>query len=215
MILQTLLVGPLGVNCYIIGDETTREALVVDPGGNAREILAALKRQRLSVSAIVNTHAHFDHVLGVDELRAATRAPFLLHADEAPILAAAQAGAANFGLHIAQPAPADRWLQDGDVVAVGAIKLTVLHTPGHTPGGLCLAADGMVLSGDTLFQGSIGRTDFPGGDYAILMQSIRDKLLPLPDATVVYPGHGAATTIGAEKQLNPFVRPLITGLWNV
>ncbi len=120
-----------------------------------------------------------------------------------------------WGMHVAQPAPPERLLHEGDEVKVGSIALKVLHTPGHTPGGICLLQDKMVFVGDTLFQGSIGRTDFPGGDYATMMQSLRDKLLPLPEETVVYPGHGAATTIGEEKQLNPFVRPLITGRWMV
>ncbi|MGE5262236.1 MAG: MBL fold metallo-hydrolase [Acidobacteriota bacterium] len=215
MILQTLLVGPLGVNCYLLADETTREAIVVDPGGNARDILNALQQHRLKVTAIVNTHAHFDHILALNEIRATTHAPFMLHADEVPVLAAAKGSAASFGMGISQPAPADRLLKDGDTIAVGALQFKVLHTPGHTPGGICLLEGKNVFVGDTLFQGSIGRTDFPGGDYATLMSSIRDKLLPLADDTVVYPGHGSPTTIGEEKQLNPFVRPLITGKWVV
>ena len=215
MILQTLLVGPLGVNCYILADETTREAMVVDPGGNARDILNALQHHRLKVTAIVNTHAHFDHILALNEIRATTHAPFMLHADEVPVLAAAKASAASFGMGISPPAPADRLLKDGDTVVVGALLFKVLHTPGHTPGGICLLEEKNVFVGDTLFQGSIGRTDFPGGDYATLMSSIRDKLLPLADDTIVYPGHGTSTTIGEEKQLNPFVRPLITGKWVV
>jgi glyoxylase-like metal-dependent hydrolase (beta-lactamase superfamily II) len=215
MILQTLLVGPLGVNCYVLADEKTREAIVVDPGGNARDILNALQHHRLQVTAIVNTHAHFDHILALNEIRATTHAPFMLHADEVPVLAAAKVSAASFGMGISPPAPADRLLKDGDTIAVGALQFKVLHTPGHTPGGICLLEGKNVFVGDTLFQGSIGRTDFPGGDYATLMSSIRDKLLPLADDTVVYPGHGSPTTIGEEKQLNPFVRPLITGKWVV
>ncbi len=215
MILQTLLVGPLGVNCYIVGDEQTREALVVDPGGNAREILNALQQQQLRVVAIVITHAHFDHILALDDVRAATHAPLWMHAAEAPILEHAEAAGAIWGIHVKTPAPADRLLHDGDTVSAGAINLKVLHTPGHTPGGICLLGNKLVFVGDTLFQGSIGRTDFPGGDYAALMQSIRDKLLPLADDTFVYPGHGPVTTIGEEKELNPYVRPLITGRYMV
>jgi hydroxyacylglutathione hydrolase len=215
MILEKLLVGALGVNCYILGDENTREAIVIDPGGDACEILDTLQQHRLTLRAIVNTHAHFDHVIALNELRAETRAPFLLHADEVPILAAAQRSSAMFGLYIPQPAPADRLLREGDEVRAGAMALKVLHTPGHSPGGICLLHESGVFVGDTLFQGGIGRTDFPGSDYATLMRSIRDKLLTLPDDTVVYPGHGDKTTIGEEKQLNPFVRPLVTGRWNV
>ncbi len=232
MILERLVVGPLGVNCYILGDDAAREAFVIDPGGNARDILNALQLHQLKVSAIVNTHAHFDHVVALDEIRAATGAPFMIHVDEADMLAKAQASAALFGLAIPLQKPADRLLHDGDELNAGKISLKVLHTPGHTPGGICLlngkvraqyiadtaipsGIEPLLFAGDTLFQGSIGRTDFPGGDYAALMRSIRDKLFPLPDDTVVYPGHGSSTTLREEKTLNPFLRPLMTGEWNV
>lgn len=215
MILETLVVGPLGVNCYIVGDDKTRQVVVIDPGGNAREILDTLRHGRLTPVAIVATHAHFDHLLALDEVRAQTRAPFLLHANEAPVLATATIGAQFFGFAIPQPAPADRLLHEGDEVRAGSIALKVLHTPGHSPGGICLLRDQCVFVGDTLFQGGIGRVDLPGGDYAALMRSIRDKLLTLPDDTAVYPGHGDATTIGEERQLNPFLHPLRTGRWTV
>jgi glyoxylase-like metal-dependent hydrolase (beta-lactamase superfamily II) len=215
MILDVLLVGPLGVNCYILGDEHTRQAVVIDPGGNPREILKTIEKRALKIIAIVNTHAHFDHVLALTEVRAATGAPFLLHAGEAQILASAQMSGAMFGMAMRQPAPPDRLLNDGDTIPVGALRLKVLHTPGHTPGGICLLFDNRVIVGDTLFQSGIGRTDFPGGDYATLMTSIRDKLLTLPDETIVYPGHGPATTIGEERALNPFLRPFATGQWDV
>ena len=215
MILETLTVGPLGVNCYIVGDDKTREAVVVDPGGNARDILDTLRRERLVPIAIVITHAHFDHIIALAEVRAQTHAPLYLHADEVEVLASAQLGATMFGFAMAQPAAAEHLLRDGDEVRVGALSLKILHTPGHTPGGICPLCEGHVLVGDTLFQGSIGRTDLPGGDYATLMRSIRDKLLVLPDETGAHPGHGAATTIGEERRFNPFLRPLITGRWNV
>ncbi|MBI5035303.1 MAG: MBL fold metallo-hydrolase [Chloroflexi bacterium] len=215
MILETLTVGPLGVNCYIVGDDQTREVIIIDPGGNARDILDTLRRDQLKTIAIVNTHAHFDHVIALTEIRAQTHAPFYLHADEVQILSGAQLGASMFGFPMSQPAPAERLLKDGDQVSVGGMALDVLHTPGHTPGGICLLHDRHVFVGDTLFQGSIGRTDFPGGDYGTLMRSIRDRLLTLPDETIVHPGHGDATTIGEERQLNPFLRPLITGQWTV
>ena len=215
MILETLVVGPLSVNCYVIGDETTREAIVLDPGGNARAILQAIERQRLHVKMIINTHAHFDHVLALTELRVATRAPFAIHADEVVVLESAKESAAHFGMTVRQPDSAERLLNEGDTVNVGAFTFKVLHTPGHTPGGLCLYGEQHVFTGDTLFQGSIGRTDFLGGDYMTLMLAIRDKLLPLPDETIVHPGHGSATTIGEERVLNPLIRPLITGQWNV
>jgi hydroxyacylglutathione hydrolase len=215
MLLEPLIVGPLAVNCYVLGDEKTREGIVIDPGGDPRKIIDAIKAAQLHVVAIVNTHAHFDHVGALNEVRDFTRAPFMLHVDETPILAGAQMSAAMFGMSIAQPEPADRLLRDGDAVSAGAVTLKVLHTPGHTPGGICLLEGRHIFVGDTLFQGSIGRTDFPGGDYGALMASLRDKLMPLPDETMVYPGHGAATTIGEEKRFNPFLRPLITGQWEV
>ncbi|MBM3128095.1 MAG: MBL fold metallo-hydrolase [Chloroflexi bacterium] len=215
MILETLVVGPLGVNCYLVGDEKTREAIVIDPGGDARAILDTLRHGRLTPIAIVATHAHFDHLLALEEVRQQTRAPFFLHADEAPVLANASIGARLFGFVFGQPAPADRLLRAGDEVRAGSLAFKVLHTPGHSPGGMCLWRDNHVFVGDTLFQGGIGRTDLPGGDYATLMRSIRDKLLTLPDDTRVYPGHGDATTIGEERHRNPFLRPLETGQWNV
>jgi hydroxyacylglutathione hydrolase len=215
MILETLVVGPLAVNCYLLGDEKTHEGILVDPGDDARAIIVAIKQHQLKIGAIVNTHAHFDHVGALNELREITGAPFMLHADEVPMLGSAKMSAAMFGLDIQTPNPADRLLHQGDEIAAGSVTLKVLHTPGHTPGGICLLEGSHVFTGDTLFQNSIGRTDFPGGDYAALMASIRDKLLSLPEATIVHPGHGGATTIGAEKQFNPFVRPLITGKWEV
>ncbi len=215
MIIETLTVGPLAVNCYIIGDEKTREAAIIDPGGNARDILDTLRREQLKTIAIVNTHAHFDHVIALNEVRAQTHAPFYLHTDEAKVLAGAQFGASMFGFAMSQPAPAEHLLKDGDEVKIGSLSLRVFHTPGHTPGGICLLCDGHVFVGDTLFQGSIGRTDLPGGDYGMLMGSIRDKLLTLSNETTVHPGHGDSTTIGEERQLNPFLRPLITGRWTV
>lgn len=215
MIHETLVVGPLGVNCYLLGDEKSHHGIVIDPGGNARDILAAIQKHKLKIVAIVNTHAHFDHVTALHTIRADTGAPFILHEDEVAMLRAAQSSAAMFGLSIPAQAPPERTVRDGDRIDCGEIALTVLHTPGHTPGGMCLLHKKQVWVGDTLFCGGIGRTDLPGGDYAVLMRSIRDKLLPLADDTVVYPGHGAATTIGEEKLLNMFVRPLITGEWNV
>jgi len=215
MILETLVVGPLGVNCYIVGDDKTREAIIVDPGGNARDIFDTLRREQLEPVAIVNTHAHFDHLIALTELREKTGVPFCLHVDEVKVLANTQLGAGFFGFAMPQPKPADRLLRDGDLVQFGASALKVLHTPGHSPGGICLLGDKFVIAGDTLFQSGIGRTDLPGGDYATLMASLRDKLLTLPDDTLVYPGHGEATTIGEERRLNPFLRPLATGRWSV
>ena len=215
MILERLTVGPLAVNCYIVGDTATREVAIIDPGGNPNEILDTLKRGRLVTKAIINTHAHFDHVIALADIRAKTGAPFYLHAADADILAHTQRDAGFFGMAVPKQTPADQLLQDGDSIQIGSLTLKVLHTPGHTPGGICLCSAEHVWVGDTLFQGSIGRTDLPGGDYGTLMASIRDQLLTLPDLTRVYPGHGEPTTIGEERQFNPFLRPLTTGQWTV
>ncbi len=211
MILQTLRVGPLAVNCYIVGDENTREVIVVDPGGDVRQIVETLTQARARVAAIVLTHAHFDHVMGVAGLKRETGAPLLAGAAEAEILASAEGQAKFFGLAIPPPPPPERWLNEGDIVQAGAIKLTVITTPGHTPGGICLwnEADKVLFVGDTLMRGSIGRTDFPGGSMPDLLQSIRRKLLTLPPETRVYPGHGPITTIGEEKALNPFLKTYV------
>ncbi|MCL4393418.1 MAG: MBL fold metallo-hydrolase [Chloroflexi bacterium] len=215
MILDCLVVGPLSVNCYLVGDERTRQGIVIDPGDDARKIIDGIKRHQLQIVAIVNTHAHFDHVGAVEAVRKFTGAPFLLHAEEAPVLEYAASSAAAFGLEVAQPQPADRLLRQGDEVSAGAVELNVIETPGHTPGGICLYTAGVLFAGDTLFRGGIGRVDLPGGDYAVLMRSIGDRLLALPDSTKVYPGHGPATTISEERRLNPFLKPLMTGRWQV
>ncbi len=208
MILQTLRVGPLAVNCYIAGDENTREVVVVDPGGSVREIVDALRQMRARVVAIVLTHAHFDHVMGLAGLKQDTGAPLLAGADEAQILDSAEGQAKFFGLSIPPPPVPDRWLKEGDELRAGAVAFKVIATPGHTPGGICLwdEADKVLFSGDTLMRGSIGRTDFPGGSMPDLLRSIRTKLLTLPLDTRVYPGHGSITTIGEEKMLNPFLQ---------
>ena len=208
MILQTLQVGPLSVNCYIVGDEHTREVIVIDPGGDVRVIALALTQARARVVAIVLTHAHFDHVMGVAGLKEETGAPLMVGEEEAPFLTMAKGQAAFFGLSVPTPPPPDRLLRDGEEIRVGALRLRVLATPGHTPGGICLSEgeNKIVFSGDTLMRGGVGRTDFPGGSMEALLQSIRTKLLTLPPETIVYPGHGTVTTIGEEKMLNPFLR---------
>jgi hydroxyacylglutathione hydrolase len=208
MILQTLRVGPLAVNCYIAGDENTREVVVIDPGGDVRTIVDSLQQMRARVVAIVLTHAHFDHVMGVAGLKNETGAPLLAGAEEAQILATAEGQAKFFGLAMPPPPPADRWLDEGDPVRAGAVEFKVIATPGHTPGGVCLydAADKVLFSGDTLMRGSIGRADFPGGSMPALLHAIRTKLLTLPPETRVYPGHGPISTIGEERVLNPFLQ---------
>ena len=209
MILQGFPVGPVGANCYIFGDDAAREVFVIDPGDEPDRILQALRQLGARPVALVNTHGHFDHIQGVEAVRRETGAPFWIHEAEAEILTHGPARAKMlFGLDL-PPSPApDRWLVEGDRLRVGGLTLTVRHTPGHSPGGVCLLGDGLVFTGDTLFAGSIGRADLPGADMATLLASIARVLLPLPDETVCYPGHGPVTTIGEERRTNPFLTAL-------
>ena len=206
MIIRTLPVGPLQTNCYVVGCEETHLGVVIDPGGDAADILAAVERDKLAIQYVLLTHAHFDHIGAVAEIVQATRAPLALHPDDLPILRA-RGGATMFGIFI-RPSPAPSLaLSDGQVIEVGKLELHVLHTPGHTPGHVTFheATAKAAFDGDVLFQMGIGRTDFPGSSFHQLMESIRNKLFTLPDDTVVYPGHGPATTVGDEKWSNPFL----------
>ncbi len=192
-------------NCFIVGCETTRQAAVIDPGADAGRILKKLADEKLTVSYIINTHGHFDHAGANRKLKEATGAILVIHELDRFMLDSLSTTAAMFGMSSENSPPPDQTVQDGDTIQVGAIVMKVLHTPGHTPGGISLLTDGCVFVGDTLFAGSIGRTDFPGGDYDTLISSIRNKLYPLDDNVVVYTGHGPETTIGKEKRFNPFV----------
>lgn len=205
MILKLLPLGQFQTNCYLVGSETTKEGIVIDPGSDPLVILDQVRRLDLKISLIVNTHAHLDHVMAIESIKRATEAKFALHADDLPILEQASAAAVQWtGKPVSVPTP-DILLKDGDIVEAGDVKLTVIHTPGHSPGGICLYSDGVVFVGDTLFNFSIGRTDFPGGNHQQLLNSIATRLFVLPDDTVVMPGHGPDTTIGFERQNNPFL----------
>jgi hydroxyacylglutathione hydrolase len=206
MIIRALPVGPLQANCYLVGCEQTHQAAVIDPGGDAQHIQEVLAREQLTVAAIVNTHGHFDHVGANKAMKQSTGADLMIHQLDAPMLDHLKRSAASWGLRADDSPAPDRLLADGDTVEVGELILKVLHTPGHTPGGISLVVDRAVFVGDTLFQGSIGRTDFPGGDYDTLIRSIQTKLFSLPDETVVYAGHMGNTTIGQEKKFNPFCK---------
>jgi hydroxyacylglutathione hydrolase len=206
MIVETLQLGPVGTNCFIVGDEAGGQAAVVDPGDDAPRIFAALARLGLTATLIVATHAHFDHVGGVRGVREATGAPFLIGESEVPALgAAAEIALAVFGISIAAPPAPDRTLRAGDDLVMGGRAFRVVHTPGHSPGHICLLAPGAAFVGDVVFQGSIGRTDLPGGDHHALLRSIARHILTLPDDTVLYNGHGPATTVGRERRTNPFL----------
>ncbi len=202
-----LPLGPLQTNCYVLACTTTNQAAVIDPSWDGRGILTRVQQQGWTVSHILLTHTHFDHVGGLAELTELTGAPIYVHADAVPMLERAPTAAAMWGFSVDPPPPADVFLQPGTSIAVGELRADVLFTPGHAPGHVCfhLPAHHVLFDGDVLFQGSIGRTDLPGGDFDLLMTSIRDKLLTLPDETAVLSGHGPATTIGEERQHNPFL----------
>lgn len=193
-------------NCFIVGCENTKSAVVIDPGDEVNKILLALADSKLTVKYIINTHGHFDHVGANKRLKDATGAPILIHKSDAGMLAQVSVSAMAFGMSGEDSPPADRTIAEGDKITFGDITLTVLHTPGHSLGGVSLHSDGVVFVGDSLFAGSIGRTDFPGGNYDTLITSIKTKLFPLGDDVVVYSGHGPATTIGREKRFNPFLQ---------
>ncbi len=208
MIHEVLPVGPLQSNCSVVGDEATREAMVIDPGADVEHILDVVARHKLKVTQIVLTHAHIDHVGGTMQLKRLTGAPVLMHADDATLLEAVPSQAAWLGMQPPDAVKVDRWLKDGDELKVGGLTATVLHTPGHTQGCVCLyfAAEEKLIAGDTLFAGSVGRTDLPGGDYDKLMDSLQNKIMPLPDSVEVTTGHGPMTFIGVERGSNPFLQ---------
>ena len=205
MIIEKLEVGMIMANCYIVGCEKTRQAVVIDPGDEGDRILYRLADNKLTVAYIINTHGHFDHVGANKQLKEATGADLLIHEADAPMLSMLSEMAESFGMAMDNSPPPDRTLKDGDKITFGDITMDVIHTPGHTPGGISLVTDKKAFVGDTLFAGSIGRTDFPGGDFNTLIESIQKRLFPLGDDVTVYCGHGPETTIGMERRTNPFV----------
>ena len=210
MIHEILPVGMLQCNCSILGDEATREGIVIDPGDDVDRILQILAKHNLRVTAIVITHAHIDHIGGAQKLKAATGAPVYMNDNDAPLYDALEMQAEWLGIPTPGRTEIDSPLRDGDLLRLGATELHVLDTPGHTQGSVSvwIPSENKLLAGDTLFRDSIGRTDLPGGDGRKILQSIRGKLMTLPEDTVVIPGHGASTTIGREKKFNPFLRNL-------
>ena len=202
---RTFVVGPFLENTYLLWDSVSRDAVVIDPGGEEELVLDRIARDGLRVAAILNTHAHPDHVGGVARLRRALDVPFCLHPGDQFLLDALPEVCAELGIPPIEAPIVDRALAEGDVLAVGSHAIRVLETPGHSPGSVSLHAGDLLFSGDALFQGSIGRTDFPGGSLTVLLGSIRDKILTLPGATRVLPGHGPPTTVDEERRANPFL----------
>jgi glyoxylase-like metal-dependent hydrolase (beta-lactamase superfamily II) len=207
VIVHGIVVGSFQENCWVIGNRRTGEAICVDPGDEPDEVLAMARDMGVRIKYIANSHAHIDHILGVGAVREATGARFLLHAGDLELARNTATMAKGWmGIDIPNPPDPDAFLADGDEIDVDGLKLTVFHTPGHTRGSVCFYGNGIVFAGDTLFQGSIGRTDLPGGDYDEEMASIVERLLVLPDETIVLPGHMDQTTIGQERERNPYVR---------
>jgi glyoxylase-like metal-dependent hydrolase (beta-lactamase superfamily II) len=205
VLLKKIVVGDFETNCYVLGCATTREGVVIDPGGDPDAILHAIQDMNLRIEMIVNTHGHADHIRANRDIKSATGAELLIHERDSCML---QDPVMNLSAVFSSPVispPADRFLREGEMVKIGNILLDVVHTPGHTEGGISLVGTGIAFSGDTLFAGSVGRTDFPGGSFDLLVESIRTKLICLPATTMVLAGHGPNTTIGDERKNNPFL----------
>ncbi len=205
VIIEKLELGPFASNCYIVGDESESIGMIIDPGAEADKILRKVKDLNLEIKHIVLTHGHIDHISALKGVKEATGAEITIHAGDANALKARNPSGMMFGLSPQAIPAADRLLQGGDSLDIGSLHFAVLHTPGHTPGGICLLGEGVVFTGDTLFNFGIGRFDMPGGNGRQLMDSIQTKLMVLPDSTTVYPGHGPSSTIGTERNGNPFL----------
>lgn len=204
MIVECLIVGPLMENCYIIGDEKKKVGAVIDPGDEPERILEVLNKKKLTCEYILLTHAHVDHISGIKGVSDATGAKVCIHKDDAWLLKSAPVQALAFGMRPFLPPSIEKYLEDGDIIQIGTLEVKVLHTPGHTKGGVSFLVENCIFVGDTIFQGSIGRTDLPGGNYDELINSVESKIFTLPDETIIYPGHGPETTVGYEKKYNPF-----------
>ncbi len=205
LMVQSFAVMPFDENCYVVFDET-REGVVIDPGGLADEILSYIREEKLIIRAILNTHGHCDHIGADDAIRDATEAPLYIHKEDAPMLGDTRLNLSAFMGFRALARPAEQLLSEGDEISFGKSKLEVFHTPGHSKGGVCFVGDGVAFTGDTLFAGSIGRSDFPGGSEVELIGNIKKRLLVLPDNTKVYAGHGPSSEIGWERAHNPFLQ---------
>ncbi|MCK4325997.1 MBL fold metallo-hydrolase [bacterium] len=206
MFIKKLTVGPLGANCYLAADEETREAIIIDPGAEGEKIQRLIEKERIIPAYIVNTHGHIDHIGANGYLKGRLDGiKISIHEADAKMLTDSAQNLSDWAGGMELLPSADILLKDGDEVSFGKLSLRVVHTPGHTPGGICLLIDEKVFTGDTLFAGSVGRTDLPGGSMDLLRTAIREKLLTLPDGTIIYPGHGPLSTIGEERASNPFI----------
>ena len=209
MFIQQIEVGRFSVFAYLLGEDAGGEGLVIDPADEVDEIIALAKSKKIAIKTILNTHAHVDHIMGNEEMKRKTGAKIIIHEDDAPLLTQTpRSMVAMFG---GRPSPpADQTVKDGEIIRAGEVSLKVLHTPGHSPGGMCLYGEGVVFTGDTLFVGGLGRTDLPGGSWEVMLNSIRTKLLTLPDETIVYPGHNYGpspkSTVKNERLYNPFLK---------
>jgi len=204
MIFSYLRTGSLQVNCYILGCEKTKEAVVIDPGGNVEDIKEIIDNYNLKVKYILITHGHFDHTGGLKKLKELTGGLICIHKEDEFLLKDGVAHGMMFGIYIDNPPPADKFIAHGEYLEFGQYKIKVIHTPGHSPGSVSYHIEDKVFTGDILFADSIGRTDLPGGDYELLINTVKMQLFNLPDVTSVYPGHGPSTTIGEEIKFNPF-----------
>ena len=206
MIIKEFVLGAIQTNCYVVSCPETREAVIIDPGDYSPSLEHYIKEEQLLVKYIINTHSHFDHVGGNKKVKQFTGARLLIHQAEADVLPQTGTLASMFGLQVDDSPPADAFMAEGDEIRIGRITLHVLETPGHSPGGVTLHTDDVAFVGDTIFAGSIGRTDLPGGSHSTLIKSIKERILPLGDDTVLYSGHGPETTVAREKLHNPFLR---------
>jgi len=208
MIIEKLVVSPLQENCYIVGDEETHAGAVIDPGDEAARIITRVAELGLTVRHVINTHGHVDHISAAQDIKEALGAKLYLHPGDTMYLDETVEHAKMFGISGARAPSVDVWLNDGDAIAIGKLTITVIHAPGHSPGGCLLQLGSDVFCGDLIFAGSIGRTDLPGGDYETILESLEQKILTLPDDTRLHPGHGPATTVAVERQYNPFLQGL-------
>ena len=206
MYLKRLVVGIYAANCYVLADEKTKETAVIDPGGDCEDILRLIREENLKPKYIILTHGHLDHIGAVKELKEKTKAMVLIHELDKDMLVDEKKNLSFFVSANIRAVLPDRLLKDGDILELGELKLEIIHTPGHTEGSICIKVGDSIFSGDTLFYGSIGRTDLPGGSYNDIINSIKEKILIFKDDTVVYPGHGSSTTVGFERVNNPFLK---------